>query len=124
VQTPPRIRQGQIYWLSDCPPLDGDDIKTRPVVVVDDARSLEDGEVIVIVLGATSRGGGGGILLPHSGSQENCLTGLDRPTWVIPHWILLVERTALTNLAGHISGRTLRSVLEAYEAEDAKRRQQ
>ena len=49
VHRAPRV--GDIYWLNDCPPLLGEDLKKRPVVIVSsvDAESVIGGILVVAV---------------------------------------------------------------------------
>jgi len=47
------IRTGNVYWLQDCEPLDDENVKDRPVVVVDDPESLAKGGRVIIVACST-----------------------------------------------------------------------
>jgi hypothetical protein len=43
------IRQGDVYWVDDFPPLHGDTAKRRPVVVVSSAEMLRRDELVLVV---------------------------------------------------------------------------
>jgi mRNA-degrading endonuclease toxin of MazEF toxin-antitoxin module len=89
VDDAPRIRHGQVYWLDDCPPLDGQDEKTRPGDDTDAVR------------------------LPSEADTPQCRTGLTRPCWAIPRWFLPVEKQRLGEPVGYVSGQRLRELTAA-----------
>ena len=49
------IRLGSIYWLKNCEPLDDDNTKDRPVVVVDYPDSALDSEELIIVVACSTK---------------------------------------------------------------------
>jgi hypothetical protein len=53
------------------------------------------------------------IELPSRERTPQTKTGLHRRTWAVPAWLLLVQSDLLKDYVGHISGPTLRKLLEA-----------
>jgi len=110
------IRQGDIYWLNDCPPLHGDVAKRRPVVVVSPTPDATLSELILVVactstpLSSTT----GLVELPSHEKTPQTRSGLHRRTWAVPQWWLPVERCRLMDRAGYITGSTLWRVVEAF----------
>jgi hypothetical protein len=111
------IRQGTIFWLNNCPPLDDDKSKRRPVVVVSTREMLAQGGPVVIV--ATSH-----TVLPSEpdlvkipNPQDNRVTtsGLPKRCWAVPRWFLLIEPEKLTEWSGYITGKVLRQLVTAVE---------
>ena len=116
--THPTIRQGEIYFLEDCPPLEGDSAKTRPVIVVSPPDVLHDStRKIVVVAISSSVVLGDGIPLPDKSRYQNTSTNLTRPSWAIPRWFLPIDRRKLIHRVGYIKGITLVRVLAAVRAE-------
>jgi mRNA-degrading endonuclease toxin of MazEF toxin-antitoxin module len=113
---PDQIRQGSIYWLQNCEPLEDDNTKDRPVIVVDDPASLKmDGPVIVIACSTQNRASESGtIRLPDRSSIPQAKSGLKRPTWAVPRWHFPVERERLSEYKGYLTGNVLKAVLAAY----------
>ena len=105
-----QIRQGAIFWF-DCRPL------RRPVVVVSPTGSIERlPQVVVVACKSTALPSDEtAIELPSRERTPQTKTGLVRRTWAIPDWIMLVERDALTDYIGYLSGATLRKIVEAVE---------
>jgi mRNA-degrading endonuclease toxin of MazEF toxin-antitoxin module len=107
------IRQGDVYWVDDFPPLHGDVAKRRPVVVITptaDARSAEQ----IVVVACTSTvlpSGTEAIELPNTGRTPQARSGLHRQTWAIPEWWLPVAPDRLTDYAGFIRGAVLARVV-------------
>jgi mRNA-degrading endonuclease toxin of MazEF toxin-antitoxin module len=112
---PPRVRQGDIFWLDDCRPLHGDTAKRRPVVVVSPNDSIEKlPEVLAVACTSTIYPSDKtAIELPSRERIPQTRTGLNRRTWAVPQWLVLVERELLRDYVGHLSGATLRRLLEA-----------
>ncbi|MFI5380094.1 MAG: type II toxin-antitoxin system PemK/MazF family toxin [Tepidisphaerales bacterium] len=117
--TNPTPRQGGIYFLQDCPPLDTDQVKGRPVIVVDDAATLRAGGPVVVVAcsstiaeSETDR-----IRLPSRSDTPGCRTGLDKPCWAVPRWFVVVEPDRLANSRhlGYIAGAKLIEVVCAVQ---------
>jgi mRNA-degrading endonuclease toxin of MazEF toxin-antitoxin module len=111
------IRQGTIFWLDDCPPLDGGKPKRRPVIVVSTREMLARGGPVVVV--ATSH-----TVLPSEpdlvkipNRQDNRFTTsrLPKRCWAVPRWFLLIEPEKLTQWAGYITGDVLRQLMAAVE---------
>jgi mRNA-degrading endonuclease toxin of MazEF toxin-antitoxin module len=111
------IRQGDIFWLDECPPLEGEQTKRRPVIVVSPPEMLKGvGPVLVVATSTTvlvsemDR-----VALPNKQNEPQTKSGLPRPCWAVPRWFLLVERTRLTEYAGYVTGDLLRRLTAAVE---------
>lgn len=116
MQTPHRnIRPGAIHILPDCPPLHGEALKHRPVVVVGVSKS-EPGIVIVAVSSQVRASVADRIRLPDRGSQPQTTSGLGRPSWAVPEWYMRVEASSLGEKIGYIGGATLRRLVNAVIA--------
>ncbi|HBS30115.1 MAG TPA: hypothetical protein DEB06_11865 [Phycisphaerales bacterium] len=120
VPSPRPIRQGQVYWIDDFPPLDGDRSKRRPVIVISPPIVLRRPATLVLVVAVSTSPRPTPedhelIELPHRGRDPTTTSGLNRPSWAVPRWLLPVERSRLVQLAGYISGDTLRDLLEALD---------
>jgi mRNA-degrading endonuclease toxin of MazEF toxin-antitoxin module len=110
-----RIRTGDIFWLDECEPLHGNVAKRRPVVVVTPTPLIET-TPSVLVVACTSTvlpSDATAIELPSRERTPQTRTGLNRRTWAIPAWLLPVETRLLTQYIGHLSGATLRRLLDA-----------
>ena len=94
------IRQGQIYWLDKCDPLDGDHDKDRPIIVIASPEELRAEDFVLVVACST-----------HPRTQdvpryavptrfEAIETGLPKPCWAIRRWYFRVNRFRLTDLKG------------------------
>ncbi len=114
------LRQGQVYWVDAFPPPDGVAVKRRPVVVVSPPEVLlrGSGTVLVVAVSASnleSSGETDRVPLPNRTQNPAARTGLPRPSWAIPRWLLPTDRERLVDLAGYVSGATLRRILLAVE---------
>ncbi|MBL9030345.1 MAG: type II toxin-antitoxin system PemK/MazF family toxin [Phycisphaerae bacterium] len=111
------VRQGAIFWLDDCPPLEGDRQKRRPVVVVDAPEVLRrnQSDVLVVAISSTAMNADR-VRLPTRDREPRATTGLARPSWVVPGWYLAVQRDRLRDRAGHVSGALLRRIVGAVMA--------
>lgn len=111
------IRQGAIYWLDDCPPLEGDQQKRRPVVVIDSSEALRRNkpEVLVVAVSSTAMNADR-VPLPTRDRDQRATSGLDRPSWAVPAWYLAVRRDHLRDHAGHVSGALLTRIVAAVVA--------
>ena len=115
-----QIRIGDIFWLDKCQPLYGDIAKRRPVVVVSTEAIIER-QPNVLVVACTSTAlptDTTAIELPSRERTPQTKTGLNRRTWAIPAWLLPVEKALLTDHIGHLSGNTLRKLLDAIRQAD------
>jgi mRNA-degrading endonuclease toxin of MazEF toxin-antitoxin module len=112
------IRQGSVYWLRDCPPLDDDNTKDRPVVVVDDPKSLADGGPVIVVACTTKNRESeeDAVKLSDRSTMPQARSGLAKPCWGIPRWDFPIERERLTEYKGHLTGNVLKRLLIAYTA--------
>lgn len=106
------IRPGAIHILPDCPPLHGEELKDRPVVVV---GVLPGNPRIVIVAVSTQVVASvkDRIRLPDRGSQPQTTSGLRRTSWAVPEWYMRVEASALGEKIGYIGGATLQRLVNA-----------
>ena len=114
----PSIRQGNVYWLQDCQPLDDDNEKDHPVVVVDDAKTIAAGGPVIVVVCSTKNrpSDPDGVKLPDTSTEPQTKSGLKKPCWAVPRWHFAVERDRLNEYKGHLTGTVLRRVLTAYDA--------
>ena len=112
-----RIRQGDIFWLDGCRPLQGEVAKRRPVIVVTPTEMAEAMTEVLVVACTTSvlASDKTAIELPNRDQTPQTKTGLSRRTWAIPRWLLPVQRDLLTDYIGYLSGATLRRLLAAIE---------
>lgn len=111
------IRQGDIYWVDDFPPLHGDVAKRRPVVVITPTADIRAAEQIVVVACTSTvlPSNTEAIELPNTGRMPQAKSGLSRQTWAIPEWWLPVARDRLTGYAGFIRGPVLARVVIAAQ---------
>jgi mRNA-degrading endonuclease toxin of MazEF toxin-antitoxin module len=111
------IVPGQVFWLDDCPPLDGQDVKRRPVVIIDDTDELRAGAdpVIVVAITSTDCQDADRVDLPNTAEEPGSTTGLPEPCCALPRWILQVERARLSDYAGYLPKVTLERLLDAVE---------
>lgn len=116
----PQLRQGEVYWVEDCPPLDGEDVKPRPVIVLSPVEVLRDNPAHVLVVASSSTDcdpkNHDRIPLPNHEENSVCTSGLPRRCCAVPRWYLMIERTKLQNPQGYISGAVLRRVKFAVDA--------
>jgi mRNA-degrading endonuclease toxin of MazEF toxin-antitoxin module len=112
----PPLRQGSIYWLYDCQPLDDENVKDRPVVIVDDPESLKTGDRVVVVACSTKQRATEHdmVRLPDRGSMPQTKSGLNKVCWAIPRWHFPVPRRRLVEYKGHLTGKVLKAVILAY----------
>jgi mRNA-degrading endonuclease toxin of MazEF toxin-antitoxin module len=113
---PGSIRQGSIYLVRKCDPLDDDNVKDRPVIVVDDPICLKGGGPVVVVACSTKirATDPDAVALPDRGRIPQTKSGLAKPCWAIPRWRFVIERDRLDFYLGHLTGSVLRSVISAY----------
>lgn len=110
------LKRGDIFWIDNCPPLEGDHAKRRAVVVVTPRERLKDETqpvLVVAVTGHVSRFAARGVPMPNNQTHRQCTTGFTKPCWAIPEWCLLVvDRSILKNKGGYLGGRSLADLLE------------
>ena len=102
-------------WLDDCPPLDGNREKRRPIIVVE--PEPEPGISIVVCCSATAGPREpDSIPLPNKRDQPQSRTGLPNPCSAIPRWSFAIDHEKLRNCdyGGHLGGRPLAALLTAY----------
>jgi mRNA-degrading endonuclease toxin of MazEF toxin-antitoxin module len=116
------IRQRQIYWLSNCEPLDGDHEKDRPVIVLASPESLRRQDSILVVACSTHprRQDVPRFAVPSRHESEE--TGLPQTCWALPRWYLKINRFRLTELRGScpepLFAAILSAVLTQMEADE------
>lgn len=112
------IRQGEVYWLVDCPPWDGHHEKDRPVIVLSPAAALKQAPdpVLVVACSTTVRETETDrIRVPSKSDTPTCRTGLTRPSWAVPRWYLVVDRDRLGKPVGAVTGQLLQRIVLAVE---------
>jgi mRNA-degrading endonuclease toxin of MazEF toxin-antitoxin module len=113
------IKQGAIFWLDDCPTLEGDVLKRRPVVVIAPPQMLATEIAVVPVVACTTthnpRTDPDAIELPGLDRNPGCSTGLKTRSWLIPRWLVPVPREKLTFQCGYISRKLLHRAVQAIE---------
>lgn len=114
------IRQGAIYWLENCPPLDGQDTKRRPVIVITPSAILKNPTSILVVVAVSTKRSRGDrrdeVLLPNRTQNRQTTTGLAEPCWAVVRWSLaLRDRSRLGDRIGFVSGQSLTQILIAFE---------
>jgi mRNA-degrading endonuclease toxin of MazEF toxin-antitoxin module len=108
-------RVGDIYWLDNCPPIRGEALKRRPVVVLS-APEIEvtlGGFFAVACTSSAYPSDMSAIELP-SHPEGRARTGLRKKTWAVPQWALLIQRAQLGDYAGYISGALLDKLIKAF----------
>jgi hypothetical protein len=98
--------------------LDDDNMKDRPVIVVDDPVTLACGGPVIIVACSTKPRSSepDQVKLPDVGSIPQTKSGLNKPSWAVPRWHFPVERDRLIEYKGYLTGRVLKQVISAYLA--------
>lgn len=112
------LRQGEIYWVIDCPPLDGSAAMPHAVIVLNPTEQLRDMSQpvrVMVVSSSVKPVGEGDIPLPNSQTDARCSTGLTKPCWAVARWVLRInDRSRLGRRAGYVSGSTLRRIITSY----------
>ena len=111
----PELQAGQIYWLDDCPPLQGDVAKRRPVIVI---RPPDEpgGEAVALVVATSTTvlaSEPDRIALPSRQDEPQSKARLPKKCWAVPRWYLAVKRESLRDYIGYIHGNLLRRTIEA-----------
>jgi mRNA-degrading endonuclease toxin of MazEF toxin-antitoxin module len=109
---------GDVFWVDDFPPLDGNQLGRHPVIVVDDPVALNSGcpEVLVVGVTTTTCDDHDQIELPNEADHPGTTTGLPQQCCALPRWFVPVERARLRDRAGHLPRATLERLLSAIEA--------
>ncbi len=104
--------------MDDFPPLEGENVKRRPVVVVSTPEELRKAsKPIVIMAISTSTLDPDRIPLPNTQDNPNTKSGLPHRCWAVPRWYLAIRSERLIDTAGYITGQKLREIVAAYERE-------
>jgi mRNA-degrading endonuclease toxin of MazEF toxin-antitoxin module len=113
--TASHIRQGDIFWLDDCPPLHGDVAKRRPVIVVSPTDLIQTRPNLLVVACTSSSlpSDQSAVELPSRERTPQTKTGLNRRSWAVPQWLVPVQRELLVHYIGHLGGATLGRILQA-----------
>ena len=110
-----KIRRGEIFWLPDCPPLDGRGAKARPIVVL--GEFIKGGKPLLIVAishtASQPERDPDMIRLPDLQQSPQVKTGLNKPSWAIPRWWAVVSPERLGASVGYLSGDSLRKLIVA-----------
>jgi mRNA-degrading endonuclease toxin of MazEF toxin-antitoxin module len=114
----PKIEPGQIYWLNDCPPLDGTRRERRPVIVVfvddDDGNAMD--RVIIVPTTTHPTRDPDRIVIAGLDQNPDSPTGLPKTCIALPRWFFPVERDHLWELMGRLPAPLLQRLEEAVEA--------
>lgn len=112
------LRQGEIYWVMDCPPLDGSVAGPHAVVVLNPTVQLRDMSQsvrVMVVSSSVKPVGEWDIPLPNSQTDARCSTGLTKPCWAVARWVLRInDRSKLGRRAGYVGGPTLSKIITSY----------
>lgn len=113
---PATIRQGEVYFIENCPPLDDDKDKDRWVVVISPSDELAAGasvvEVVAISASITEQEADR-IPLPNRETTTPCTTGLPRACWAVPRWHFNFNRYRLMVKTGAVPPEILHDILVA-----------
>lgn len=112
------MRQGEIYWVADCPPLHGKVAAPHAVIILNPPQQLKDvGEPVygMVISSSIPSPGTEHISMPNAQTHDPCNTGLTKPCWAVVPWVLrITDRAKLGKRAGYLSGKTLEKVIVAY----------
>ena len=121
-----KIRQGEIYRLDDCPPLDGHVEKRRPVVVIGRIDAANPASPLLVVAvshtASTPEKDPDMIRLPDLQQSPTVKTGLTKPSWALPRWYFPAEPERFGRPCGYIKGDLLRRLVSAVEGRIAQAR--
>ena len=113
-----QLRQGEIYWVNDCPPLHGSIAAPHAVIIINPTSQLTDpGHPVhgMVVSSSIPRPGPGHILMPNTRTHSSCRTGFSKPCWAVTSWILrITDRSKLGARGGYVGGKTLEKVVLAF----------
>jgi len=92
-----------VLFANRIPALDDDEIKGRFVLVLEPPRAGARDGMNVVAVGITSRRptDGTGVRLPDATKYPETKTGLDRPSWAVPSWLLTVPVCVVDRKAGY-----------------------
>lgn len=112
------LRQGEIYWIADCPPLHGRVAAPHAVVVVSPPALLRDDAAPIygiVISSSIPSPGPEHVAMPNSRTQRRCTTGMTRPCWAVTHWILrITDRSKLGSRSGYVGGKTLERIILGF----------
>jgi hypothetical protein len=88
-------RTGEIFWLENCPPLDGREAKRRPVVFLGVIKPADPHSPFLVAAishtASTLDRDPDMIRLPDLQQSPQVKTGLSKPSWVLPRWFAVIE---------------------------------
>lgn len=112
------LRQGEIYWVSDCPPLHGRIAAPHAVVILNPTKQLVDPKQPIhamVVSSSIPNPDPSHIPMPNKQANNPCTTCFDRPCWAVSGWILrIVDRSKLGSRCGYVTGATLAKLIGAF----------
>ena len=112
------LRQGEIYWVADCPPLHGSIAAPHAVIILNPTIQLAESANPVygmVVSSSIPRPGPGHIPMPNTRTHSSCRTGFSKPCWAVTSWILrITDRSKLGARSGYVGGKTLEKVVVAF----------
>lgn len=98
----PQVQPGEIYWLTDCPPIDGEEVKTRPVLIFA-LHDTDSSKVLVLPISSSTRDKDR-VDIPNSATDpRQTRTTLKNQCWAIPRRLMVTEVSRLGDYAGVIS---------------------
>jgi mRNA-degrading endonuclease toxin of MazEF toxin-antitoxin module len=117
LQRPRKIRQGEIYWIENFPPLDGQVAKNRPVLVIGSVDPKNPKAPVLVVgishTASTPEKDPDMERLPDTQQSPSAKTGMTRPSWALPRWVLPVNRERFGDPCGYVKGELLRRIVKA-----------
>ena len=120
---PAQLKRGLIVWLDDCPPLDDDQAKRRPIVVITPTvlqADPNDPPAAVVVACSTTYGPDvpAAILMPNRSTEPQTTTGLPQVCWAVPRWFFEITHADLLRCtySGTLGGRKLKQLILNYLA--------
>jgi mRNA-degrading endonuclease toxin of MazEF toxin-antitoxin module len=120
---PPRIRQAEIYWLDDCDPLDGDETKDRPVIVLSTGEMLRTQNFALVVACSTHPREQDQPRFHIPSRRQVPDTGLPVDCWALPRWYIRINPYRLTVTKGTcpeaLFVRILSATLAQMDADEA-----
>jgi len=105
-----------IFWWDNCPPLDRDNEKRRPIIIVEPGFPSQAVAIVVCASCTAGRRETDSVKLPNKSDQPQCRTGLPRPCDAIPRWFLPIDHATLARceFCGRLGGPALQKLLAAY----------
>ena len=117
---PPRLVQGDIYWVDQVHGQHDTATKRRPVVLVDEQDILDDQRFPLLgVAITTGEAGEDAVELPGRDQLPNTRTGLPKTSFASPGWRVAIEDpTLIGERIGCVSALQLTAIIEAIDSRD------